>query len=218
MRFKAALIDFDGTLVDSMPWWMGLPRQSFLRAGLEPPAELEEWIRTVPMWELSLRLVREWPALEAEGPLLEQWMAQMKENYLHRVPLKAGALELLEELRARSLTLVILSATGRDLLDPAMAAHGLDKRVDLVFSEAEAGSKHTEAPYRLLAGRLGAAPEEMLLVEDALRNIETASALGLGTVGVYDKFMAAHQQELQRRADVYLPDLRDLSPLKKIWG
>ncbi len=217
MRFKAALIDFDGTLEDSMPWWLGLPRQSFLRAGIEPPAELEKWIRTVPMWELSARLCREWPALEAEGPLLDQWMARMKENYIRRIPLKAGASELLDELRARSLTLVILSATGRDLLEPAMAAHGLDRRVDLVFSEAEAGSKHTEAPYRFLAGRLGLAAEEMILIEDAVRNIETASILGLGTVGVYDETMAPYQEELRRLADVYLPDLRDLSPLKKLW-
>lgn len=218
MRFKAALIDFDGTLVDSMPWWMGLPRESFRRAGIEPPDGLEKWIHTIPMWELSLRLCRGWPALEADGPLLDQWMAQMKENYVRRIALKDGATGLLDELRARSLKLVILSATERSLLDPAMAAHGLDKRVDLVFSEAEAGSKHTEAPYRFLAGRLGLAMEEMLLVEDAPQNIETAASFGLGTVGVYEKCLEDYQEEIRRRADVYLRDMRDLSPLKKLWG
>ena len=33
MQYKAALVDFDGTLADSMPWWLDLPRQTLIEEG-----------------------------------------------------------------------------------------------------------------------------------------------------------------------------------------
>jgi beta-phosphoglucomutase-like phosphatase (HAD superfamily) len=98
--------------------------------------------------------------------------------------------------------------------DVALERFGLFSRVDLVLTEEEAGSKRTSEPYALLAEKLGLAMPEMLLVEDAPRNIAAAADLGLGTVGVYDASMEAWQEELRRTADVYLPDFSDLSPVR----
>lgn len=216
MEFKAALIDFDGTLADSMPYWLGLPQESLRRAGIPEPEGFQDAIRSVPVWEVAEWLPREFPALTAGGSLAEQWFAAMGEHYRRHITLKAGAMELLEELRAAGLTLVILSATRRDLLETAMGAMDVAGRVDLVFSEKDIGSKRTEVPYRFIAERLGLALEEMFLIEDAPRNLAAAAALGLGTVGVYDESMAGSQDEVRAVADVYLPDLRERHAMQRL--
>ena len=55
---------------------------------------------------------------------------------------------------------------------------------------------------------------EMVLLEDAPRNLAAARALGLGTVGVYDESMAPFRAELLAAADLALPDFSDLAPLR----
>ena len=213
MRYKAALVDFDGTLADSMPAWLDLPRTAFQRSGVEPPADLDILIRTVPIWEVARRLETVYPTLSPGRPLEEYWMEIMEENYLHRVPLKPGATELLSLLRENGLKIVILSATGQPMLGHALDHFGLLALADAVVTEEEAGSKRTSAPYDFCALQLGLAREEMLLIEDAPRNLARARELGLGTVGVLDESMAPGRELLYESADVVLPDYFDLGPL-----
>lgn len=214
MSIKAALIDFDGTLADSMPFWLDLPRSSFRRAGIEPPADFDRRIRSVPMWELARLLPPEYPELTADGPLEEQWCAAMTANYRDRISLKPGAAELLKELREMGLEIVILSATRYSLLLPALDHHGVAALADRVYSEEEAGSKHSPDAYNFCASRLGLLMDEMLLLDDAVRNISAAAELGLATAGVFDESMAAWQETIRRIADVYMPDLMDRKALK----
>ena len=213
VRYKAALVDFDGTLADSMPAWLDLPRTAFQRSGVEPPADLDILIRTVPIWEVARRLETVYPMLSPGRPLEEYWMEIMEENYLHRVPLKPGATELLSLLRENGLKIVILSATGQPMLGHALDHFGLLALADAVVTEEEAGSKRTSAPYDFCALQLGLAREEMLLIEDAPRNLARARELGLGTVGVLDESMAPGRELLYESADVVLPDYFDLGPL-----
>ena len=214
MRYAAALVDFDGTLADSMPWWLDLPRRTLEEAGIPEPEGFRRAIREVPMREIAVWMAVQYPELVRERTLEERWYAMMADSYRRRVTLKPGALELLSLFREKGLTVAILSATKRPLLDVALERFGLFSRVDLVLTEEEAGSKRTPEPYALLAEKLGLAMPEMLLVEDAPRNIAAAADLGLGTVGVYDASMEAWQEELRRTADVYLPDFSDLSPVR----
>lgn len=214
LRYKAALVDFDGTLVDSMHAWMDLPWEAFRRAGQEPPEELDAMLRAAPILEVARKLSAAYPMLSPDRPLVEYWLEIMEENYLRRVPLKPGADALLELLRQMGLRIVILSATSQPLLGRALDHFDLTGRADAVITEAEAGSKRTPAPYDRCAALLGLAREDMLLIEDAPRNLAAARALGLGTVGVPDESLAAERPLLLASADVVLPDYADLRPLE----
>ena len=216
MSYKAALVDFDGTLADSMSCWLDLPWQAFRRAGLTPPENFDELLRSTPMWEVAEQLQRDYPGLSPELPLLDYWLRLMEENYLCRVALKPGALELLALLRRKGLKILVLSATSQPMLNTALSHFGLLRRIDGAVTEDEAGSKHSSAPYDACAGLLGCAREELLLIEDAPRNLATARSLGLGTVGVYDASMAEELPLLRQNAQVYLPDYSDLSALEAL--
>ena len=147
MGYRAALVDFDGTLADSMPYWMDLPWKAFRRSGLTPPEDFAELLRSAPMWEVARQLSRRYPGLSPDRPLEDYWLALMEENYLTRVALKPGALELLALLRRRGLKIVVLSATRQPMLGVALEHFGLPPRIDAVLSEAEVGSKRSRAPY-----------------------------------------------------------------------
>ena len=111
MAFSLALVDFDGTLADSMPYWLRLPVDTLREADLPQPEGFAEYIRSVPIWEIARDMGKMYPQLEADTPLAARWSAEMAEYYARAVPLKPGAKELLRTLRAAGLGVYILSAT-----------------------------------------------------------------------------------------------------------
>lgn len=216
MAFSLALVDFDGTLADSMPYWLRLPADTLREAGLPQPEGFAEYIRSVPVWEIAKEMTKQYPQLEAGPPLAVRWSAEMAAHYAHEIPLKPGAKELLHALRAAGLRVCILSATRHALLDPAIDRLGVAPLVDGVYAEEETGSKRTEAPYAFFRDKLGVPYEEMLLVEDAPRNLAAAEALGVSGVGVYDESMKEYTETIRAGAAAYLPDFSDLSALEKL--
>ena len=216
MSFSLALVDFDGTLADSMPYWLRLPADTLRAAGLPQPEGFTEYIRSVPVWEIAKEMTKQYPQLEAETPLAARWSAEMAAHYAHDIPLKPGAKELLSVLRAAGLRVYILSATRHALLDAAIERLGVAPLVDGVYAEEETGSKRTEAPYAFFREMLGVPYERMLLVEDAPRNLAAAESLGAAGVGVYDESMKEYTEAIRDRAAVYLPDFSDLSALEAL--
>lgn len=118
MAFSLALVDFDGTLADSMPYWLRLPADTLRAAGLPQPEGFAEYIRSVPIREIARDMGAKYPQLEAETPLAVRWSAEMAAHYAREIPLKPGAKKLLQTLRAAGLRVYILSATRHALLDP----------------------------------------------------------------------------------------------------
>lgn len=216
MAFSLALVDFDGTLADSMPYWLRLPADTLRAAGLPQPEGFAEYIRSVPIWEIARDMGAKYPQLEAETPLAVRWSAEMAAHYAREIPLKPGAKKLLQTLRAAGLRVYILSATRHALLDPAIERLGVAPLVDGVYAEEETGSKRTEAPYAFFRDRLGVPYEKMLLAEDAPRNLAAAEALGVSGVGVYDESMKDYTEMIRAGAAVYLPDFSDLSALEEL--
>lgn len=214
MGFSLALVDFDGTLADSMPYWLALPAETLRRAGLPEPPGFQELVRVRPMWEVAGFLTERYPRLEDGGPLPEQWYGMMEQNYLHRVALKPGARAFLTLLRESGARVWLLSATRQPLLDRAVEHFGLGPLLDRVLTEEEAGSKHTPAPYRYCAAAAGVSPAETVLAEDAPRNLAAAAALGLGTIAVRDESMARWAEEARRIAGLYLDDLRETDRIR----
>ena len=215
MSRKTALIDFDGTLVDSMPYWYSLPMMT--RSGERPP-ELTGYpdpVRSRPLWEPAEYSASFRPAdtLEELGLLRDK---MMRDHYRYDISLKEGALSLLRLFRECGMSVVLFSATRRYLLLPAVEHFGLNELLDAVITEGEIGTKHEPETYNALAVRFGCRPSDMLLVEDTLPNLRAAKSLGLATVGVYDHSQRERWPVLSAEADVCLPSFADLGPLRAL--
>ena len=123
MAFSLALVDFDGTLADSMPYWLRLPADTLRAAGLPQPEGFAEYIRSVPIREIARDMGAKYPQLEAETPLAVRWSAEMAAHYAREIPLKPGAKKLLQTLRAADL-----------IFTEEIAAAGLNKRLWQYFA------------------------------------------------------------------------------------
>jgi beta-phosphoglucomutase family hydrolase len=124
----------------------------------------------------------------------------------------ASTVALIEALRARGAktALVTSSRHGREVL----AAAAVDRLFDLVLDgldAAELGLRGKPDPDIFLAAakRLGAAPAESIVVEDAVAGVEAARRGHFGLVVGVDR--GGNREALARYADIVVGDLGELS-------
>jgi phosphoglycolate phosphatase len=177
MATRLLILDFDGTLADSFPWFLGALADTARRFGFRcPPRDEAESLRSqgnrailsalgVPLWRLPA-IAGHMRRLAAEAP---------------PPPLFPGIPEALEGLAAAGLRLAIASSNSeaqiRRTLGPALAARVADFACDAtLFGKA--------ARFRRILKAAGTPPAATMGLGDELRDIEAAREAGIAAGAV----------------------------------
>lgn len=184
-RFRAAVFDFDGLLVDSEPGWARAEARLLERHGSRFTAE--DAIATVgrsPDASIAIYGARlglpeaAWPALKAE------LLALVADEYRAGFPPMPGAAALVGRLAA-SIPVALASNTGRELIEAGLAASPFAGAFPVVVTSSDV-AHHKPAPdlYLLACERLGVDPADAVAFEDSPTGIRSAKAAGLTVVAV----------------------------------
>ena len=96
----------------------------------------------------------------------------------------------------------VASATAEPLMEACLKRLGIREYFEFLLScETVGAGKRSPLVYRESAKRLGAAPAEVAVYEDALYAVQTAKAAGYYVVGVYDDSTAKNWQTIEGIAD-----------------
>jgi HAD superfamily hydrolase (TIGR01509 family) len=126
-------------------------------------------------------------------------------------PLKPGALELMQALDDLALPFGLATSSRRAWVERHFTAHGLTHRFRAVVTRQDCveGKPHPE-PYLNASRLLGAAPMDVLAIEDSHAGVRAAHAAGCMTVMIPDLLTA--DDEMRTKARV-LTSLNDVVPL-----
>jgi HAD superfamily hydrolase (TIGR01509 family) len=110
------------------------------------------------------------------------------------VPLKAGALELLDALALCALKVAVATSASRRAAELHLGLSGLRARLPVVVTRNDVarGKPHPDA-YLRAAELLGVPPEQCLAVEDSFNGIRAAHAAGMMPVMVPDMLAPTHE-------------------------
>jgi HAD superfamily hydrolase (TIGR01509 family) len=185
-RFRAAVFDMDGLLVDSEPLWVLAETELFARHGQAfGPADAEATHgRSIEdtILDYAARLGGLDPtALRAE------LIARMRVLYLERTSLRPGARDLVRSLEGR-LGLGVASNTDRDLVELALRKVGLLDAFAAIASGVDVGRPKPHPDVYLAACRaLAVEPGHAVALEDSLDGVRAAKAAGMTCVGVPER-------------------------------
>jgi HAD superfamily hydrolase (TIGR01509 family) len=204
-RPKAVVFDLDGTLIDSE----ALVKEAHFAACAEMGVTM-----TDAQFLALVGMHREANDLQLKGYYgedfpLETFIATTRAHVGDRVaPLKAGALELMDALDAIALPFGLATSSRRPWVEKHFAAHGLTERFRAVVTRQDCveGKPHPE-PYLNASRLLGAAPMDVLALEDSHAGVASAHTAGCMTVMVPDLLEAT---EIQRGQALVLDSLRDV--------
>ena len=182
-NFKAYLFDCDGTVADSMPPHYIAWKRALDECGATfTEAQFYGW-GGLPAEAVIKRLNRE-QGLDLQASLVSQ---RKEEFYFETLPTLKAVPEVLEHvLEAHGrIPIAIVSGSTRESVEASLRTLGL---LDLFNTLVCAGDyvlgKPNPEPFLLAAERLGIAPADCLVFEDAMPGIEAAKTAGMAWVKV----------------------------------
>jgi HAD superfamily hydrolase (TIGR01509 family) len=183
-RFRAAVFDMDGLLLDTEPMWHDAERELLERhGGTFTAADMvashgRALVDTAAAYATRLGLTAE--AIEVE--IAEIMLA----HYLAGAPLRPGANALVAGLEGR-VALAVASNTSAALVHKALAAAGLGALRTVVSGMDMGRPKPLPDVYAAACRALGVAPGDAVAFEDSPMGVRSAVDAGLFVVGVPER-------------------------------
>lgn len=185
MRYRAVLLDVDGTLVDS--------NDAHAHAWVEALAESGrrvDFLRARPLVGMGSDKVL--PALaglaadSAEGePIVKRRGEIFRTNYLPHVQPTRGAQRMLEWLRDDGLQLVVATSAKPEELDPLLQVAGATQLIDAASSSADAErSKPDPDIVHAALVKADCKPNEAIFIGDTPYDIAAGNRIGVAVIAL----------------------------------
>ena len=204
MNHSVCIFDFDGTLVDSMPYWSEKMLNILRTTNTPYPADVIKYITTLGDAGTA-KYFRD----DLHVPLtIEEMYAMMDDyalpKYRDVIPLKEGVSNYLTMLRGNGCSLHVLTASPHKMVDPCLKRLGIYDLFGNVWSTDDFGMpKSDPAIYREAVRKIGAEITDAVFFDDNINAVKTARKAGLYTVGVYDATGEDFADEMKTAADRY---------------
>lgn len=220
MNKPFAIFDMDGTLVDSMVYWQRLGREYLTAQGVtEGMEEVLECIKPMTMAESSALFIETFGLPGTPESVMVEMNAVMDGHYRSDIPLKPGAADYLAALKAKGTKLCVATATPEPLARACLKRLEVLEDFEFLLScDAVGSGKDRPDVFLEAARRLGAAPAETAVFEDAMFALQTAKDAGFYTVGVWDASGDKHWDAMTALADETVRDWKAAADMIKMGG
>jgi HAD superfamily hydrolase (TIGR01509 family) len=200
----AVVFDNDGLLLDTEEAWTRAELVLFERRGrvftLAHKRDLIGSSRVTAAAKLERMLERPGEGFTLMDELHDLVMAEA----LHDIPVRPGALELLDALRARGTPVALASNSVHDFVERTLRTAGVRDRFEIVVTADDVAHGKPEPDiYVEACRRLGAAPAVCTALEDSPPGVTSAHRAGLFVIAV--PYLDVHLPE----ADLVAPSLAD---------
>jgi HAD superfamily hydrolase (TIGR01509 family) len=192
---KAVVFDLDGTLIDSE----ALVKEAHFAACAEMGVAMSDaqFLALVGMHREANDL--QLKSYYGDDFPLDDFIGRTRAHVGERVaPLKAGAAELMDALDELALPFGLATSSRRPWVERHFAAHGLTERFRAIVTRQDCieGKPHPE-PYLNASRLLGAAPKDVLALEDSHAGVASAHGAGCMTVMIPDLLSPTYENRAQ---------------------
>ena len=209
---KAVIFDLDGTLTDTEKFYQKAWPQALEHYGYkcEPwmPLELRSLGR--PFAPLKFK---EWFGEDFDYDRVRSYRKKLIEEYLKPgIPLKPGAVEILDYLRESGITVAMATANDIERTKRYLGRIGLlDKFDRIICADMVKQGKPAPDIYSYACESLGLEPGQTIAVEDSPNGVRSAAAAGCKTVMIPD--LTEPDEELGKLLYARVDRLIDLKEL-----
>jgi phosphoglycolate phosphatase len=195
--YRLAVFDFDGTLADSFPWFLGAVNQAAERYRFRRIEDGDvQMLRGLSARSIIAHLrVPAWKL-----PLVARYMRRLAAAEIGRITPFHGVLPLLHTLADRGVALAVVTSNSREnvarVLGPEIAAR-------VAFWECGASVFGKARLFRRVMARAGVDPALALCIGDEVRDAEAARAAGVAFGAVTWGYTSADPLRAQNPAHLF---------------
>ncbi len=205
-KFKGAIFDMDGTLLDSMRVWKRLTQGYLAQFGVHITDQDYAVTEGFSQTQMAQYFIDRYPILpmDAQG-LIDGLDRQITARYEQYARPKDGVIDFLNRLQARGIRMAIATLTARRHAEKALRDRGMLAYFDFLLTIEDVGiSKREPEIYLRAAARMGLAPAECVVFEDAPYAGVTAKRAGFRVCGMAEPAYAGGESELRAVSDFFV--------------
>jgi HAD superfamily hydrolase (TIGR01509 family) len=210
-QMKCAILDLDGTLLDSTHVWEKIDVDFLGKRGLTVTQDYMHAIKTHNFTTGSKYVVERFNLDEKPEDIAVEWQEMAQTEYDKNIMLKPYAYEFLCRIKNSGIKLALATSSKHSLFEKCLKRNGIYELFD-TFTETHEVSRTKEFPdvYDLAAERAGAGIEECVVFEDILTAVRGAKSGGFFTVAVYDKASENDAEKIKKECDRYIFSYKEL--------
>ena len=212
---KTYLFDFDGTLVDSMPYFIAGVLKELDKKNCKYGKDIIKTITPLGVVGTAEYFIKNFDLNMTLEELIEAFKVNIATAYFYEISTKKNVIEALTELKESGVSLNILTAGPHITLDACLKRLGLFDWFDNVWScDDFSTTKANPELYKSVAKCLGVGVQEVLFFDDNLDATTTAKSAGMKVCGVFDESSADYVSQMKSICDFYIYDFSELSKIK----
>lgn len=208
---RYALFDMDGTIIDSMKFWISVLTDFMMNHKIPIDEDLISILESLNQEETLNYLLSNYSINRTFEESDQELDDLMMDYYLNKMVLKPGAKDLLEEMKVHNIPMAIVTATKDDLAIPALRKQGLEEYFSFIQTTSNAGFMKAKPEYwHLAAKRARTTMKNVVVFEDSLYAAKIANSLGAKIIGVEDEVTLHQKEELIQISEQYVSNLMDV--------
>ena len=212
MALSGAILDFDGTIVDSLDAWRSLEGSLAADAHIEVTPEDRRKLTTFTLDETAAWFHTEHGLGESAAAVratIDDYMVDFLSTSVRILP---GVEAFLEECKRRGVELAVASSSPQLYLQTALKGTGLLPYFSQIISVEDVGhSKREPHIYHHARELLGTSKDQTWGFDDSLYALHALREAGYPTVGVFDAHEGIPFEQWSDHATIAIRSFEDLS-------
>ncbi|MBE5761234.1 MAG: HAD family phosphatase [Clostridiales bacterium] len=211
MDYRYYLFDFDGTLVDSMPTYVSVMLRILDEHGVLYGDDIMKIITPLGYAGAAKYFLDNFKINSTQEDLIKKMHSYALAAYRDEIEAKSNVVYVLHELKARSCSLNVLTASPHEMLDPCLKRLGIFDLFDNIWSCEDFNTTKADPKiYRMAAERIGADMRQILFLDDNYNADLSAKNAGMPVCGVFDPSSKEYENEIRSITDHYITDFIEL--------
>lgn len=206
MKFKAALFDLDGTILDSNWVWEEVDKKCEQEYKIKFEKDYKNIISHMHMEEIAEYTINKYKLKETKENLQNYWIELAEDLYKNKVKLKQGIYKVLKCLKEKNVKMSIVTSCHRNFANLAINNNKISNFFDdISFVEDKTTTKKNASLYIKSCSKLNVKEENCAIFEDIVKPIKYAKLRGFFYFGVYDKYQNEDEiKKLKKNCDHYI--------------
>lgn len=210
-EIKLAILDLDGTLVESTGIWHQIDVDFFAKRGMQLPENYFDAICHLGLKGSATYTKNTYNLPESEEEIIKEWQDASKYQYLYKVQLKPYVKEFLEYLKKNNVVITLATANDKEFYEPCMKRLGIYDYFDFFMDvNTVKEGKHSPRIYEAINEKYNIAKENTIVVEDIATSLQTAYEAGYITIGVDDAASRNTIEEKKKFSYLYLNNFNEI--------